>query len=379
MTDRLVKPKELRELGVKDQVNLLVNRLNLDSTQVELIQGLSDTESIIEAGIIVYKGIRELGHSKKLALSHISGSMLSPIISNNNNYDMGKEFTQNEIWYSFRDEVKEFYIEHEVELNSPTMLRREIYQRVEGKELAANIIATKKIWGKQIEFSDLDLLKGIKIKPINLEHAILLGISTLGLGLNHNYSKSHFEATYTIGQEQEKAMFGEIAIPIMQENFNVLTNGDSVRKEDRRIRIHSQLIHSYFKHGLRFSDTLNNRQLVDFNKIPKAALDEEITNIEKAYMIGLMAKKLRVSQQGSVGKQFYQADINLRQNARLLGQIKELAKQLGYETTISTKTPRLKFGKYSFPLLIQDKFIDKQNIGYKHKGLLINPYQIGKF
>lgn len=377
MTNRLVTPKDLRGHSLESQIEILDSKLGLGLENIELIQSKNPRDTIIEAAELIYTSLRGKGYSKNIALQHISGSIIAPLVKISEDYNIAREEVQNYIWRMFKKEVKEFEAEHGVTLNAPSMLRSKIYSFIEGEELTSNIVETKKRWGSRIEFSDNDLLKGTKIRPIDINHAILLGISTLGLSLHADISKSHYEIQYTIGQEQEQALFQEIAIPIMQRQFNVLTNGDAPKYDNRRIRSNSILLHSYFKHALMFSDTLYHRRLINFSKIPKAALEADVKDLQKAYFIGLLAKKLRTSQQGSSAK-FWQGDINLNQNPYLLGQIKELAESYGIQATLGKATGRLKFGKEVFPRLLEDNFLAKQESKFNHKGLIINPYQLSK-
>lgn len=372
---RYIRPKDLKGKNLDDRVGFLKNSLHLTNTEIDGLTHSTNPElySIEKASSLIYKAARRMGMSKRHSLSLITASLVCSLVHSNNDYENSSSETAKIISYGYNFERDQLNAQFGVEVNSTSLLRKLVYERFEKKPLELNLIAAVKAWGNKINFSDNDQLRGLKLPRIGVEQALLLGYLTLGGSIVAMPVKADYSVNVNV-PISERELFDSTLVPIIQKSFNMLANGDRIPKKNV-VSLNSQGLYSFFKNVLGYSPLLEKRKLLDWSVIPESVMDDELSVLQKAYFVGVLAKKFRVNPY----KEYFVGQMDLRHNPELLQDVSAQANRQEYLTTLISKGTRIRFGKEVVPKLFEDAFGDEYLSDYPHKGIILNPAEYTKY
>lgn len=383
MKTRLLQPKELREENLETRIDIVQKIFGIKDSEIEQLNSerkLHGTKiRIIESAKLAYIALTRQGIEKSTALMHITGSLIESLIGMENNYKISSEAINKGINQYFKSERDELSKEVGTKINSPTVLRKIIYEELEGKNMLLNAKETVQIWGPGIEFSDNDLARGIKIPRIGLEQAILYGVATSGATIENGKEGVHTIHFNYFGEEEKKWMF-ETIIPIIEDSFKVqknsmLRNGngqDFGTGRNRPITIHSKVIQQFFSEYMGFSKTIEQRHLLNLKKICNNQRTASKEELKEAYLAGILAKRMPIAKNGKN----YQGKITLTKNPKLAKEISQYSIDQGYENRLVGQGTKVVFPINTLYKLTENTTLDSLEL--KNKGLLIRPDQYNK-
>ena len=383
MLDRLVKPKDLTELNLDERIDFIQEKINLKEEDMVLIETFKENpnytlfDATMEVSEIIYKTMVENGYSKRYSLTHLTGSIIAPLITKEQDHRIASSLINNTILKHFKNEREELSKNYCCKVSTPTILRKTIFEEIEGKPFLLNIEESKKLYGEKIKFSDFDLLRGIKLPKIGIEEAILLGIATTAGSLDHSKTKSTHNVVFGFSKKRDDEFYTQTVQKIIENSFQIYNETTQIGKNlKRRIELSSTAIHSLFKDYLGMSEKLKDRRTINISKLPTKILKENKRTIEVAYLSGLLSGKLRINKNNAKGRP--QGGINSIDNPSLLYDIQKLTDKYNIETIIVNNNTRLAFNPEAMKKIINNKFYKNKNFDYEYKGLLLNLHKIKK-
>lgn len=384
MLDRLVKPKDLADRSLEERIDFIQEKIGLSDEDIENIQTHKSKElnhntydTIIEASEIIYSVMKEQGHSKQFSLTHLTGSIIAPLILKEENHRKSTSIINNIILKNLKSEREELSKTYNCKISTPTILRKNIFEQIEGKPFLINAEESKKIYGPKVKFSDFDLLRGIKLPKLGIKEGILMGLLTSAGALEYHSAKRTHKIVFGFSKQRDNEFYMETIYPIIQNSFQIYTEQSQKEKEFmRRIEINSSAAYSLFKDYLGMSHTLKNRRLIDFSKLPSTIFKEDKHDVQKAYFSGILAGKFRINTYN--GKYQAQGGINNQENPQLLKDIQKLASKYEIQSKLVNNNTRLAFSIKSTEKILKDTFYKNKKIDFTYKGLLINNYEINK-
>ncbi|MBN1175766.1 hypothetical protein JXA48_03910 [Candidatus Woesearchaeota archaeon] len=380
MKTKLLQPTDLKEHNLETRLNIIQNTFGISDSEIENIKGERKPHGtknrVIEAAELTYIALTRQGIEKATALMHITGSLIESLIGTEDNYQISSESINKGINQYFKSERNTLNSEMGIQVNSPTVLRKIVYEEIEKKDMLLNAKETIQIWGPSLQFSDNDLARGIKIPKIGLEQAIMYGIATAGATIENGKEGVHTVYFNYFGEEEKEWMI-ETIIPIIENSFKVqkdaiLRNGngqDFGTGRNRPLTIHSKVIQQFFSEYLGFSKLIEQRNLINLKKICNNQRDASREEIQQAYLAGLLAKRMPVAKNGKK----YQGKITLTKNHILAKEISEYSINEGYYNRLVGKGTQIVFPQDTLYKLSTNTSLDQINI--PHKGLLLRKEQ----
>lgn len=194
----------------------------------------------------------------------------------------------------------------------------------------------------------------------SVDEALLLGYMTVSATANEEPGT---ENRVYLGSTSDETFIREVLVPIITKNLGkqIRTIQTPTRRESRVCD--SNLVQTIKKFEL--SRNLEDRELIPLSKL-NAPSPEDNNSIHKAYLAGILAKKLKIIS-SKRGRNYGKIK---NKNETLLNQIRNLCNKLGFETTV-WKDGSIRFPARTLDKLSQDKTFDYA--AYNTKGLIVNP------
>lgn len=382
MKSRVFYKPDYAGTSLEERIALASKNFGINLTDIEEKVWSKETkiEQIQAASEIIYEGLKEKGHSKYFALSHITSGAIATILYEKGDYDEIVKRTSNNILKHYGKKAKQIR-SHGIDIKAPDILRLYTFQNVEDKDLTINASQAISAWGcENIRFSYVDLIRGIKI-PYVLNPMNVFLLSSMLSSTKPSGKKGSLQF---YGGEKTYEYYRTVLFPMIREVFNINGEKDFKRKDTKKIV--SEAVNS-------FLGFISNEEfeLIDFDRIkteqvdPKIACKPEWREILKRIQLYAIINRM-----GMIRTQKYahptlmisyeaskEKDYGNKQ--RFLYKLKEIANQQGYECEVQPAKQALVFPYRSLQKIMRSDFL-KNNDFQQHNrlGALINPYLIGR-
>jgi len=374
MKGRIVQFDDLIDANLEQRISILREKFGLRKKDLKLFR-YHDRESFIDATSMLYSKMKALDLDPSFIMAHITGSILSPLFSEEEDFRKATSSVSNAITYAFASDAKDLSKLHGVEINAVEALRIIVYEAVEMKNLDVNAAEAKRVWGKKVKFSASDLMRGVKLPvSIGLEEAFLLGVLTVSAHADSVEESIRGKYCFDCSNSPrtEKEFFRDIVQDLVYKTFNLPSSKNHNNHiREHVVQINSKAVYTFLCDVLKMNPSIKQRSLLNLKNMSK---DISNNDLKKSYLYGILAKKMKLVYDRTclIGQ------MKFNHNPSLLQQIGELSESLGYNPSFNLDAARLIFYGRDITSMIGDNLFQKNNFPYPTLGSFVNPYHIGK-
>lgn len=374
MNSSITNPRNIRHLRLKERRDLITDIYGISPEKIRAILELEPSKQrVLSVAKEAYKGLKSRGFSKAEALFNISASLLESLIVDKEEYLRGVKSANH-----FIGKFASSNEESPIVLNAPTNLRQIVFNSIEGKDMLCNALKTLEIW-PGLSFSDVDLMRGVRIPKTGIEQALLYGIMTRDGRVDLGQAETSKISINYYGDSERLWMVNNL-VPILNNTFkimrgSVLRNGMGYDEHrNRALAIYSKAVTEFAIIYLGMSEKKKDRRLIDISTInPKGDIDV----LKRAYFAGLIHRLPIINLRTTCTSR-----MTLEDNIVMLSQIQELGEELGYFGRLSKDKTRLTYNQTELEKLASDTTLDglivNDGIELEHKGLILKPEQYRK-
>lgn len=371
-------PSQLRHLDAEARRSLLAKELGLEQglfKDYPLANAAFVTrEQFLEVASAVYEGIRKKACvSTAEACRLINGGVLGSILYSHDDFAFARDTANKAAYAVFKDDAATLssVADNAIDVSSFAALR-DLTAQMHGQKYL-NLTERNRFWDNKVIFSDMDLMKKVRIPGINTEQAFLLGVMTIcgSVSVPQTDKQTTYETTisYRSGEDGDGPFIADVVVPLVRKSFNLPLKKDY--RADRRVRINSQAVATFLRNGLSMSSALSERSLINFSLLDDEQLLADPHKLEQAYLSGIVSKKMIIN----VDKAGNYGTINTPRIG-LSSQIQALARQHGFNFSLQS-SGRLHIDNGQLErLLTESPRVSERFDALPHCGYMFNPLMI---
>ncbi len=380
MHTRTIDRKEFLPLNIEDRLSLFCKSLNISVKESETaLNTHNKKERILNSAELIYCKARALGYDKSQSLAHITSGILGIFLGKHEDLIQSENELSTQIHHYFRSDRDHFQEQFQVNINVPESLRINVFQKAEDKDILLNSQKACKVYGNNVNFSYIDLIRGVKVPTaVGFDESVYLGMLYAGAKLEKSKNSIRF-----YGSEKEEDLFKIVNRYFHRNLFNISSrngNNNHPAQKQRKVStsINSQAVFTWLKYCTGMADSIRERRLprkgkaitvFDYDKLQMA---EPLNILNHGFFYGFLARKARLRKI----KSGYNIDINLRRGMPLLEDMKIFSNMLGYGPEIYQKQCRLRYSRQDFIRLSTANLLNFKKFPYDALGGLFNPEHI---